>query len=241
MPGAPIFRFRVYGPPGRTRQDTEAYADRLTMEYTRRTAEMVVERFQLWLSPGHKYNIGASGQASKNFTIQPGRLTSAKWSMDITEGPYPANALIRSGIKPGRRPPLPELRKWAADKGLELVHPQDYGEGPDQRRKGRTQLVRGKTKTYARARAGQRNTVNAALSAIANALKSGGTFRPTSNWYTHSPRPSQQGRFDYPAYMAVSNRELIYKAIERAGIDETKALIYYLTSGRKGGQYYFET
>lgn len=237
--------------PGLKPDELAKYADILTSNSAKRIAEGARKRLQYWLSKGGPYNIGASGRASENFQVLAGTMqaggkyVTGRISWDVVEGEStPANALIRRGIpavgfENRSSIPIRDLKRWIAEKGISVVPPDVYsgrkaGQPGDT---GGAVLVRpgGRIKNpYARSLPFRKRKTEEALYAIRTVLAKYGTFRIGSNWWTMSPYPKRQGRFDYPAYL-LKFSEVFWSEARQASRDIAGFIVDYITSGRKTG------
>lgn len=198
-------------------------------------------KMSVMLERGGKYNIGATGDASKNILVEPGLYSGygVRKSYNVIEGTKtPANKAIREGISPGRWASMEELKTWQASKPKFKLYFQPPGKetltggyqkiAPYQRKSG---PVRG----YIKAESGRKLSNEAALYRIRTRLYKSGTFHPRSNWYTHSPYPTNTGRFDYVMY-TLKYRDEIMNQMEKASRDAVVGFIRYLSSGRQAGK-----
>jgi hypothetical protein len=74
--------------------------------------------------------------------------------------------------------------------------------------------------------------MNAALSAIRQALLEHGTERPSANWFKLYPQG--KGRFDYPAYLS---RQMQFQMAVREAVGNTARdiLLTFFSSGKRLG------
>ncbi len=177
-------------------------ANDLTRICARKAADVAIKRMKLVLKPGHQFRVGASGKASENFGIQEG-ASGSRVTVDVVEGGSTiANAMIRQGIQPGTFPPLGVLRMWATEKGIDLALDDPETDSGYQRVSGYTTNSGIKRRSYMRRiKKGMGNRRKEdSLFALAMQIKEHGSYRPSSDWMTYTPKSAGRGRFDYVAY-----------------------------------------
>lgn len=166
---------------------------RVTEGFSLNLAKAAQKLVARWLSPEHKYNVGASGKTAENLKItkQSGGLIAA---YAVAFGSDPAY-YIAFGFKTSA-PSVQKLRMWALQKGI-TIHESEVQYVRGYKRKSGT-YVQG----YARAVKGGKKSVDSGLYAIQNAMRQGGSMRKVGagqrgpNW--RKLPPQGQGRFDYP-------------------------------------------
>ena len=191
-------------------------------------ANDIIERFKKWFSPdpGLKvaYPLYETGKSMRSFKAVGGKGRGGVANVSIQEG---GNAqFVRKGLPPGTSVSLARLKAWAARKKIKLLSYAEYrskmkGEdAPDggwsyggsrmiQSFESRSKL--GKpftTKEHGRSERNQKEIVNSALRAIQTSLNEEGTFRPGANWDSYFPMGD--GMFDYPRYLVVARRKMLF-------------------------------
>lgn len=217
-------------------------------EITDASAEVIAKISQRlmmkWLSPGHTYNIGASGAASQNLEVR--RLSGGKGSFSywgVAEvGRTKANPIIRTGFGAGSWPSIETLRKWAATKPgvhLRLADTEikfqtisAYGTRGSSKQKAHVKSG------HAKAAWGQADKATLALERIRFALYYLGSANPKGNWFLRSPWPKHTGRFDYPSFLAKqfqsgSAAETLRKAIRDIDENVYNVVMRLIYGGRK--------
>jgi hypothetical protein len=229
-----------------------AVINQLTSDAGEAIARVAEKRMSEMLAPGHKYNVGASGKASQNFRVEKVSseyaLGQVAWA--VIEGEAtPANAAIRTGIKPGQVPSIAALRRWAALKHIPFYDPRDADKAAQGQSHRRVRYIKTRPddKRYSEPRPYRigvkgdwkrtdEKIFNRALYAIQRALYKHGTERGPNpprrgaNWYPLYP--SGRGRFDYVAW-TVKQEGYFQREVNQSASITVQAFIDYLASGRK--------
>ena len=103
-------------------KEVKAWYNRTFLAKADSIFQKLIDKYAAVLEPGAPQDVGASGKAAKNIKAKKGRDSKGVF-IDVFEGTdTPANSQIRLGIKPGRWVEYGVLRKWVADKGLQLYY-----------------------------------------------------------------------------------------------------------------------
>lgn len=214
------------------------------LEYLEPVAQTALKRMQDVLRPGHTFNVGASGDASRNLMIEKvsigGTLSYAVTEGDITK----ANRMIRWGFKgpsAGKRIPEENIRLWMAQKRITGSVAKElksrgkstaatyYGNrGKDGRLQQSRYFLSRSKKGKAYGRAEKKSAGDVALNAIIAKLSIHGSS--TSHWTELYPKGA--GRFDYPSYVVNKNRSSFNKSVDNIGFLGLRMVVEYLLSGR---------
>lgn len=239
-----VFDFWLEGwtPRKISRQEATLLGEQITKDKGEEIALGARDLLTKWLSRKHKFNIGYTDGASRNFIIKFSKPAVGRSRWEVIEGNQThTNKLIREGIKSGHDASISDLRKWAAVKIGTLYkygtkggvrNPSDVARlttvsSHKRRTKGGSTTVKEHGRSLK-----HKSAANSALYAIKTALKKEGTFREGSNWYQKSPMPKGIGRFDYPQYLADRNTQIARLAQQRS--DEIGEVLWdYLRTGTK--------
>lgn len=200
--------------------------NKITEESGEVVARVAMKRMSDMLKPGHRFNVGASGEASENFQTELiSRGAISRWAV-TSKGLTKANLFIRTGFKgtygkdEAKWPPEQNIKWWAAYKGVALHANTD--DKP-------TKIIRSKSKygkPYVRAYKAK-STSEEALWAIRRKLAFTGS--KNSNWTDLYPKG--QGRFDYVVY-TVKQEDYLAKALDSVGNAALIAFIDYVNKSR---------
>jgi hypothetical protein len=215
------------------------YFSQLTQTHGRDMAEYTKKRFSDVLKPGHKFNVGASGKSSENFSIEGGQ-NGFLYEWVVLEGGLSggANMFIRRGfgrVKGDRHIPRENIRLWMAQKkiffrddvtGKKTSKSQLWYSGdPGDLKSTRYFLSRSK-KGKAYGKAENKAIGDPVLDKIIHKLEmSGSKFTHWTELY-----PVGKGRFDYVAYV-VKQQKGFNALMVNGGRAMLTAYVSYLTSG----------
>lgn len=251
-----IFTNYVLPTKGATR-----HIEAISNEAAYKIAEYAKRRFSEALAPGGRYNVGASGRASKNFYLTKTTLNgNASWT--VVEGNLTdANQMIRSGLPPrnvsrarqGRGPGEAtssqatnqmrmRLERWAIEKGVPLREPTDNNSSARWRSNPvRYTKVRRNRPSYPYK--ADRDSFDKAIDHIYWALIRYGTQRgKTTNGngaHWMSLFPKGRGYFDYVQTVIHSSDRTFKSEVRKAADDAGMAIVEFLLgSGRTGSRNY---
>lgn len=240
---------------GLTKEQFAEFSNKAASAHGKSYAIAIMRAFENWLSPrgsrltrqGGKNPIGASGAASKNFTVAETKRKGVSIWYVREGGGTPANQYIRKGIPPGVDVSLEKLKLWAARKGITFLSSAEYKlkSGGKELAGGRkwtygkavkvaaydSKSAKGDTfrvKEHGKAEKDKKNVINSALKAIQNALFLEGTDRPGANWIRY--HPTGDGRFDYPSYLVTERGNLIKDMNSKFGHSLAAAMVSYWNS-----------
>jgi hypothetical protein len=205
----------------------------LTERVGERFAQRAMGRMSDLLKPGHKFNVGASGDASKGFAIQRVSSVMGMVSWEVVET-RKENMFIRRGFKgvdrkKRRRIPIDKIRRWAAYKRIHLT--DKSGELGMQYAWTRFDVRKSRKGNPYIQSIRERDSANAILARIVSFLEFHGSKK--SHWRDLYPKSSP--RFDYVAYVARRD-DMWQKEIAKTGDMELSVLLDYIMGGRKRGK-----
>lgn len=222
---------------------TEKYARELMRGAGMSICEGIAKRIQEWLTPGHRYKIGLTGQAAANIAADIVPADRGGEAVGVVERTgYIGNRLIREGIKPRQtssvKELVPRIIQWASIKGVDL-RPRKFA---THEIVSFTTRAGKKVEFRAKKRLSNKRRANLELRgawALATALHYEGTFRTTSDWSAYSPPETGFGRFDYVKW-ALRNRARFQNQLDKVYGYTVDLLVDWLASGQKeaGGLYF---
>jgi hypothetical protein len=184
------------------------------------------------LSPGHKFRVGVTGEASRNFIVRKiSESDIVVWGVEEIEGGH--NRFIREGRSPGRAPPMSKILKWLILKSSRGDIKPVAGEHAIRFTK------RGGARANITGRAGRpfkadrkrvhQGALQYAAWAIAQSMAAGG-----ANISHTRLVPQGQQHFDYVAYVVRHRQDIFRKPLRDTRVinDVQDIVINFLRTGR---------